>query len=249
MKKEIVEIYENSDYIIGINKIKNKVVIKNVEDYTYYKIELEKFKKIFKDNDFYLNKVVKDNVLLFNLIFAFIIFVLVYYFLKFEYRLIDANFIPATVVMLINIPIHEIGHIVALKFFYKKSKVKLGFKFIFIYPAFFVDTSDSYLLPKYSRISVYLAGNLMNCIFLLIVMCFFKQYLDICYILFSNILINFLPIVKSDGYYALMSFFDKTNYFKSKKEEFIEDFIRGIIMFVFLYIFQTLVLKVRMFMN
>ena len=38
----------------------------------------------------------------------------------------------------------------------KRYLKKVGFKFVFIYPAFYVDTSYSYLLPKYKRISVYL---------------------------------------------------------------------------------------------
>lgn len=241
MQKETVEIFENNDYTIAINSKRKDVIINDREDHAYYKVGLEKFNDVFKIEDFNFNVILKDNIAICGIIFIFIVAILVYYSFSVKYKIIDSNFVSATIMLLINIPIHEAGHILALKFFYRKSKVKIGFKLIFIYPAFYVDTSDSYLLPKYNRIAVYLAGNFMNCIFLLIVICFFPQYLSICYIVFSNILVNFLPIVKSDGYYAFMCLCDKTGYFQNNKREFIEDFIRGFAMFIFLYIFQRIV--------
>lgn len=60
------------------------------------------------------------------------------------------------------------------------------------------------------------------------------------YILMSTILINFLPIIKSDGYYAIKAFFNKYNFDMSKKLKFIDDTIRGIIMFIFLYIISRI---------
>ena len=110
----------------------------------------------------------------------------------------------------------------------------MGFKVVFIYPAFYVDTSYSYMLPKYKRMVVYLAGNFMNCMFLVVVLIAFPQYLKYCYLVVSNILINFITIVKSDGYYAMVTLFNKFNNFKSIRREYIEDFIRGIIMFLVL---------------
>lgn len=82
---------------------------------------------------------------------------------------------------------------------------------MFIYPAFYVDTSYSYLLPKYKRIAVYLAGNFTNCLFVLGVMYLYPKLLPYCYLVISNLLINFIPIVKSDGYYAYITFRGKTN--------------------------------------
>ncbi|CEO88649.1 hypothetical protein SSCH_2290001 [Syntrophaceticus schinkii] len=83
----------------------------------------------------------------------------------------------------------------------------MGFKLVFIYPAFYVDTSYSYFLPQYKRAAVYMAGNTMNCIFVLGIIIFLPNMLLYCYLIVSNILINFLPIVKSDGYYAFITFF------------------------------------------
>lgn len=240
MKRETVEIFENNDYTISINSIGDDVIVGDKEEHSYYKISRDKFNDIFKNEKFDFNIEMEDNILWFVWICLFIIAVLFFYSFRIKYKIIDENFILATAILLVNIPIHEAGHILALKFFYRKSKIKVGFKFVFIYPAFYVDTSESYLLPKYNRIVVYLAGNLMNCIFLLIIMLFFPYYLKSCYILFSNILINFLPIIKSDGYYALMCLCNRTGYFRSDKREFVEDFIRGLCMFLLLYVLQKI---------
>ena len=103
-----------------------------------------------------------------------------------------------------------------------------------------MDTSDSYLLPKYKRIAVYLAGNFMNCIYVLICFIFFPSLNKYNYAIISTILINFLPIIKSDGYYAITSLFNRYNVAKSKKKDFIEDTVRGILMFLFLFLLSKL---------
>lgn len=119
-------------------------------------------------------------------------------------------------------------------------RVKIGFKFMFIWPAFYVDTSYSYMVSKYKRIAIYLAGNFMNCIYVLLVLLFFPKQLPYCYLVISNVLVNFIPIVKSDGYYAVVTLFNKTNIKKDKVATTLEDAIRGIIMFGVLGIFSWL---------
>ena len=68
----------------------------------------------------------------------------------------------------------------------KRYLKKVGFKFVFIYPAFYVDTSYSYLLPKYKRIAVYLAGNFTNCLFVLGVMYYILSYCRIAIWLYQT---------------------------------------------------------------
>ena len=111
---------------------------------------------------------------------------------------------------------------------------------MFIWPAFYVDTSYSYMVSKYKRIAIYLAGNFMNCIYVLLVQLFFPKQLPYCYLVISNVLVNFIPIVKSDGYYAVVTLFNKTNIKKDKVATTLEDAIRGIIMFGVLGIFSWL---------
>ena len=108
-----------------------------------------------------------------------------------------------------DIFIHELGHIAFLKLFLPGSKVDIGFKIFFIYPSFYVDTSNTYFIPKYKRIAVYLAGNFMNCL-----------YLIICSIFTADI--------------------NKYNYDKTKMKGYLEDTVRGILMFIFLSILAYL---------
>lgn len=178
-----------------------------------------------------INKI-KDNIFSFFLITFVIVFTLILFFNTGSYALVDNNIVIATLILVINVPFHELGHIVFLKIFYKEAKIKMGFKFIFIFPAFFVNTSYSYLLPKFKRISVYLAGSFINCLFVLIIYFFFPQYLQYCYVLITNILINFIPVIKTDGYYAFVTLLNKYNFSKNKTIDFIENFIRGFIMFL-----------------
>lgn len=96
------------------------------------------------------------------------------------------------------------------------------------------------MVSKYKKIAIYLAGNFMNCIYVLLVLLFFPKQLPYCYLVISNVLVNFIPIVKSDGYYAVVTLFNKTNIKKDKVATTLEDAIRGIIMFGVLGIFSWL---------
>lgn len=203
-------------------------------NFDFYKIPIEKKKEYLQDSKLLSVKELSDNPVVFELMTFTILLTLIIYFRQGIYTLADNKFIIATLFLLINIPLHEIGHILFLKVFYRESKIKVGFKFVFIYPAFYVDTSYSYLCPKYKRMSIYLAGNFMNCLFVLGVCAFFPQYISYCYIIISNILVNFIPIIKSDGYYAFVTLLDKYNRNKGKRLEYWDDFVRGLIMFVFM---------------
>ena len=46
---------------------------------------------------------------------------------------------------------------------------------MFIWPAFYVDTSYGYMVSKYKRIAIYLAGNFMNYVYKLLVLLFFQN--------------------------------------------------------------------------
>lgn len=75
---------------------------------------------------------------------------------------------------------------------------------------------------------------------MLMILSFFPKQLPYCYLVITNILINFIPIVKSDGYYAAITLLDKTNKRKGKVATTVEDFVRGFAMFVVLSILSWL---------
>lgn len=201
----------------------------------FYKLDRKNIEKIVNINDFVLIHEIKDNAVTMIFMVFTILFTIYTYFSFIKFTIIDRNFLYANLILFGNIFLHESGHILFLKIFDKNSKFKIGFKFIFIYPAFYVDTSDSYFLPSYKRAAVYLAGNFMNCLYLLICIYFFPYINKYNYLVMSAILVNFLPIVKSDGYYAFMALLNKYGYSKSKIKSVLDDFIRGFIMFLFLY--------------
>ncbi len=204
-------------------------------DNSFYNIDQEVAKEIIKGSNIINEKHIKDNMFIMVSFVCIILFTLYNYFINASFVIVDNLFWVATLLLIVNIPLHELGHIILLKIFYPSSKFKIGFKLVFIYPAFYVDTSYTYLLPKYKKVAVYLAGNVINCLFILTIIFFFPKYINCCYIIISNILVNFIPIVKSDGYYAITALLNKITKVKSKKKQTIEDFIRGLIMFLLLY--------------
>lgn len=226
MKKNSSKIYEYNEYTIAYNN-KNGYIVAN--DMDFYSLNKDDFYKNFYKNidksNFKKIKVIKDNIFIPVVMLITIIGALIYYISNAKYVILDKNFIIATIILLINIPIHEFGHVLFLKLFYRKSKIKIGFTFIFIYPAFYVDTSYSYLLPKWKRTAIHLGGNFFNSIFLILALFLFPSLKNVLYILFSNILINLLPIVKSDGYYALYTMLDKVNYDKGRKKKKYREFL------------------------
>ncbi|SES98267.1 hypothetical protein [[Clostridium] polysaccharolyticum] len=74
----------------------------------------------------------------------------------------------------------------------------------------------------------------MNSLFVLVILIAVPKQIPYLYLLVSNILINFVPIVKGDGYYALASLWNKFHLKKTQKAVFKEDLARGTIMFAVL---------------
>lgn len=229
-----MKIYKYEDYVISQDEKTESSIV--AQEYNFYKVDKSLFEELFDKNEIKFVKKIADNFLYTIFMVLTIIFTIALYFEKSDFMLISVDFIQATMILILNVFIHEFGHIIFLKLFYKESRIKVGFKFVFIYPAFYVDTSYSYLLPKYKRIAVYLAGNFTNCLFVLGVVFFYPELLSYCYLVISNLLINFIPVVKSDGYYACIAFLNKTNKKLDKKMEVVDDFIRGMGMFIILSI-------------
>lgn len=236
--KTILKIFKQGDYTIAKDEKRSFAVVE--KNHSFYKLDNDTFNSFFGEEKLEFIRTDKDNIAyMIGMIFT-ILLTLCLYFGNTAYTIIDVNFLPATLVLIGNVFIHEMGHVLFLKAFYKKSHVKIGFKFVFIWPAFYVDTSYSYMVSKYKRIAIYLAGNFMNCLYVIIIMCFFPKQLPYCYLVITNILINFIPIIKSDGYYAAITLLNRINKGKGKMATMLDDFIRGLIMFGVLSIFSWL---------
>lgn len=232
-----MKIYNSSECEIGIDE-KSTYIIKYKK--AFYKLDKGQFIEIFGEEELKFQREIKDSPMIAVIMTFAIISTVVYYLFTEKYVILDKNIIIANVVLFFNIFIHEMGHIIALKLFLPESTVDFGFKMFFIYPSFYVDTSSTYLIPKYKRIAVYLSGNFMNCLYLIICYFVIKNMNEYNYLVVSNIIINFIPIIKSDGYYAFKTLLNQYNYNKTKMKNYVEDTVRGILMFIFLNILSCL---------
>lgn len=120
------------------------------------------------------------------------------------------SFLPILIVyMIFFIIFHEMGHYVMCKLF-GKSPEKIGFKFNYIFPAFFVRMNEVYLLDKIEKIYVHSAGLMvslfMNGMVFLLGFYFNNNLLKYLgtYVVF-DIFMNALPLMNSDGYKILIT--------------------------------------------
>lgn len=105
MNRETVNIFENNSYIVSINPRKNEVIVSDIDEHSYYKIDSDKYEDLFKDENFKFTTKIKDNIILFMFVILFISSVSIYYFFNVKYKIIDKDFLYATMILLINIPI------------------------------------------------------------------------------------------------------------------------------------------------
>ncbi|HFI0562564.1 TPA: peptidase, partial [Streptococcus suis] len=122
----------------------------------------------------------------------------------------EIDFIHSLCIYLpIFIILHELGHISFFHLFGKKID-KIGFKFNYIFPSFFVRMNDTYLLSKKERLIVHSGGMMFSLlintiVFLLgiilnnILLVYLAKYMSI------DIIFNSLPIMNSDGYKVILS--------------------------------------------
>lgn len=148
----------------------------------------------------------------------------------------DENLPIAAAILVVNIAIHEIGHAIALKLYVPWSKVRLGFRFMFIFPTLYVNTSDSYMLPRGKKISVHLAGVCSNALYLIIVALLVPSLLGPSGIVVGTALLNLLPIMRGDGYHVVMALFGRRRHSADRTREAVEDCVRGVLMLTVIFL-------------
>jgi putative peptide zinc metalloprotease protein len=108
--------------------------------------------------------------------------------------------------IIINIFIHEFGHAITCKH-YKRKINSAGFKIYYIFPVFYIDTTDICMSSKKSKILVSLLGPLSNFMLFigLLLGGFITNYYNFELIYFSMMffIFNLIPLFKLDGYYIL----------------------------------------------
>lgn len=201
MKNEQYEVLENKNgdcYIKDI--IQNK--------YFYRSAYFLSKKGIF--SDIKMQKIEVIDIILI-LLTIMTIFPLFYLFINYGkiYHQIDFNtkmYWLSIGYLLINLVLHELGHILTLSAFGRKIG-KIRFRFNFIFPAISVDTSDSYILTRTRRFFVYYAGIMVNIYVCFFTLLLFKTEAYLIRSVLWAIVINLIPIgwLKSDGYHIFVS--------------------------------------------
>jgi putative peptide zinc metalloprotease protein len=132
--------------------------------------------------------------------------------------------------LIFNVILHEFGHAVFLKIWHRKiGKIRLSFRYVF--PMITVDTSDSYLLPKFRRCCVSYAGAMMNIYICFLVYIFFNKFTFIIPQVLTMIIFCLIPIggIRNDGYHILFSTIFSMNSTRKKKN--IIDYIGMIVIY------------------
>lgn len=117
-----------------------------------------------------------------------------------------ANYLFMLLFLLFNLAVHELCHYAALKL-YGREIGKIGFKMNFIFPSLYVNTSDSYMLPRIRRFFVYYSGIMSNIFLSSIVVCFFPSRAFLACPVIWAVFANLCPVsaVRTDGYHILFN--------------------------------------------
>lgn len=183
--------------------------IKDISHDKYYvlnqQINKKKLKLIEQNQDYYWRNIVFIFLTLLASIFLIVVGIDIYSQRNWGNPSLSLIIIPAFTWLVLNIILHELSHALTLLIYGRKVR-RMGFKIKFIFPAFYVDTTDSYLLPKLERVFVYFAGLLMNIILMFILQLFFPEYSYLNSFVFFYVIFNLIPLsLKNDGYHILMT--------------------------------------------
>lgn len=132
---------------------------------------------------------------------------------------------PATILpvayigLAIAILLHELAHALTCKHFGRKV-FSLGFMIYYGFPAFFTDTTDSWMLSRGKRVAVDVAGVAMNAVLggICGILAFLLggHYWSLIFMVaagmnFMAVFMNLIPFLKYDGYYIAADWLDRPN--------------------------------------
>ncbi|MCY9089613.1 peptidase [Bacillus mojavensis] len=218
--------YEDEKYEVIVQ---NNVFIKDKKSGDYYKNSLDSI----TDEQLSYFKIYKEKVspkfFYLFLCFTAIMFILNYiHLIKLQNEFTTSvlygwkMWIIIVVYFIMNIVLHEMGHIYSLKYFGKKFD-KVGFKLNFyVFPAFYVQLNATYMISRNEKIIVHLFGLFIN-YFVINTLETINQFtissepLTMAFMLFSSTLLwNLVPILNSDGYKILLAFLSLDEYSRFK---------------------------------
>jgi len=144
------------------------------------------------------------------LLWIFLVLIQICYFKYIARTYLMAKWQEGIVVLIIAIIAtfgHELGHYIVSKRYFKP---KFGFTFLLVFPAFYVNTQESWKLPKGIRILINLSGSLFDLLINTLVIClviFFPklEYYSTPFLItqFSRWALVLNPLFPTDFYWIL----------------------------------------------
>lgn len=225
--------FENKRYLlIRRNKY---IIVKDKEKNKFYEIPAEKF------DDENITWVIKrknhSSFVLIGYIFVLILFS-VYNCVEYQaFFVADKNLSVSSftqiliMYMFFFIPVHELGHLLMLKH-YGGTSEKVGFKFNYIFPSFYVRLNDTYTFDKIEKFYVHSAGIFNSVILnaaLYVLGNKIKSTVIVAVASYTafNIFVNSLPLLNSDGYKILLLCFNINEKRKTESNEKIIIFFKA----------------------
>ncbi len=243
IKQNLRKAKYNNFEIVSIDDI---YIIKDLESNKFYKISKNEYS--FENLHFEEIKSKVSPIAICVYGFIFIIFEIVNSLLLLNnFNLCGLNaqkfFFILIIYFLLFVIVHEFGHVVMLKKF-GGSINKIGFKFNYIFPSFFVRMNDLYFFNKREKILVHTNGLFLNLTVNTLIMLLGLMTRNIYLIAISkymciDIFYNTLPFLNSDGYKILITLFDSYE-LKSLSNSSLLIKIIKIIDFVFVVIYSIL---------
>lgn len=111
-----MKIFKYEEYTIAQDSKRDFTIVE--KNNNFFKLDNATFDSLFGKEKLEFVKNDKDNILYMMGMIFMILLTLYLYFRTTTYSIIDVNFLPATLVLIINIFIHELGHVLFLKKFY-----------------------------------------------------------------------------------------------------------------------------------
>ena len=176
------------------------------------------------------HETINDSLAIFLVSFLIIIASLIWHVTTASRTQLGADVIVMVVVLTINVFLHEAAHVGLLKTLLPRARLKIGARLVPPFPSFYIDTTDSYQLPKYKRLSVYLAGLVANALYILVVPLLFPWLANYSYLVFSMMLLNIIPVLRGDGYSCLLVLMNKRSVVHRGRASWLEDLARGSIL-------------------
>jgi putative peptide zinc metalloprotease protein len=120
--------------------------------------------------------------------------------------------------LVLSILLHELGHALTCKAFGGEIR-RGGFKLLFGFPVFYVDTTDSWMQPRFQRVAVSAAGVAVDtvvaggCALLALVLPpeLATVSLALATTSYVVVLFNLFPLLELDGYYILLDLLETAN--------------------------------------